>query len=394
MTKTFYHNASGLPDDEQVTTARDEALLGRAIQERFPKYYAYFSTPAFRFRGSVIRNHNHLIGRVDGVDGIKTGYTRASGFNLVTSIRRGNRHLVAVVLGGRSAGTRDAAMRELIAEYIDDGATRNTASVIDQPETRVADAAPAPKAAAPKMPTVVARPAPKPGPMQLASAGPDVTVAAPSDTRAPAAAPEPMLLSSGVVAEKALPPVPGSSAPIKPTPVKTVVVRAGAVKTASAAPSGVASALPAPIVDAPATAQTASIARNEMPRQPANFGTGQGILGVLPASAMAYADARSPDAPRGASAAVPTTPAKQVVRSGWIVQVGAYDDEREARQRLDLARGRVKQLGKADPFTEPVVTKGDKTMYRARFAGLDKDDAEAACRALKRNDISCFTLKN
>src|SRR6201994_4097232 len=86
MSRTVYRNASGLPNDQQITTARDQATLGRAIQDRFPRYYRYFSTTAFRFRGHTITGHNHLLGSVDGVDGIKTGYTRASGFNLVTSI--------------------------------------------------------------------------------------------------------------------------------------------------------------------------------------------------------------------------------------------------------------------------------------------------------------------
>ncbi|MEO8319696.1 MAG: D-alanyl-D-alanine carboxypeptidase family protein, partial [Bradyrhizobium sp.] len=84
MSKTIYRNASGLPNDEQVTTARDQATLGRAIQDRFPRYYRYFSTSVFNYHGQAIRNHNRLLGNVEGVDGIKTGYTRASGFNLVT----------------------------------------------------------------------------------------------------------------------------------------------------------------------------------------------------------------------------------------------------------------------------------------------------------------------
>ncbi len=109
MSKTVYRNASGLPNDEQVTTARDQSTLGRAIQDRFPRYYRYFSTSVFNYHGQSIRNHNHLLGSVEGVDGIKTGYTRASGFNLVSSMRRGNRHLVGVVLGGRSGGSREAA---------------------------------------------------------------------------------------------------------------------------------------------------------------------------------------------------------------------------------------------------------------------------------------------
>ena len=102
MSRTVYRNASGLPDHEQVTTARDQALLGRAIQDRFPRYYRYFAT-ASSYRGVAIRNHNHLLGRVEGVDGIKTGYTRDSGFNLVTSVKRDSRHIVAVVLGGASS---------------------------------------------------------------------------------------------------------------------------------------------------------------------------------------------------------------------------------------------------------------------------------------------------
>src|SRR5437588_7964999 len=132
MSRTVYRNANGLPNDEQVTTARDQATLGRAIQERFPRYYRYFATSTFNWRGQSIRNHNHLLGSVEGVDGIKTGYTRASGFNLVTSMRRGNRHLVGVVLGGRSGGSRDAIMRNLLAENLEKGASTRTVAAITE----------------------------------------------------------------------------------------------------------------------------------------------------------------------------------------------------------------------------------------------------------------------
>src|SRR3954462_11238485 len=132
MTRTVYRNASGLPDDAQVTTARDQSTLGRAIQDRFPRYYRYFSISAFNYHGRSIRNHNRLLGSVEGVDGIKTGYTRASGFNLVTSMHRGNRFLVGVVLGGRSGGSRDAIMRNLLAENLDKAATRRTAVAITE----------------------------------------------------------------------------------------------------------------------------------------------------------------------------------------------------------------------------------------------------------------------
>src|ERR1700688_580134 len=132
MSRTVYRNASGLPDDDQVTTARDQSTLGRAIQDRFPRYYRYFSTTAFNYHGHSIRNHNRLLGNVEGVDGIKTGYTRASGFNLVTSMRRGNRHLVGVVLGGRSGGSRDAIMRNLLAENLEKAANKRTVAAITE----------------------------------------------------------------------------------------------------------------------------------------------------------------------------------------------------------------------------------------------------------------------
>src|SRR6185369_15523627 len=135
-----YYNASGLPDDEQFTTARDQATLGRAIQHRFPVYYQYFATPSFRYRNQDIRNHNALLGNVKGVDGIKTGYTEASGYNLVTSCRRDDRHIVAVLLGGTSNAARDARMRQLIEEYISFASSQRTVPVIvDSHGERMAD---------------------------------------------------------------------------------------------------------------------------------------------------------------------------------------------------------------------------------------------------------------
>jgi D-alanyl-D-alanine carboxypeptidase len=157
MSGTTYVNASGLPAEAQITTARDQALLGRAIQHRFPVYYQYFATPSFRYKGAEMRNHNNLLGRVKGVDGIKTGYTVASGYNLTSSVRRDEKHIVAVVLGGTSNGARDARMRQLIEEHIVRGSTVRTAPIVaevddpaQQESPRVLTVAPAaPKAATP-----------------------------------------------------------------------------------------------------------------------------------------------------------------------------------------------------------------------------------------------------
>jgi D-alanyl-D-alanine carboxypeptidase len=118
--------------------------------------------------------------------------------------------------------------------------------------------------------------------------------------------------------------------------------------------------------------------------------------GASPSStsqAMAYADATPHSQPQAVPQNTAVKPA--AVHTGWIIQVGALESESEARQRLEVARDQARgMLSKADPFTEPVVAKGERKLFRARFAGLDSDQAEAVCRTLKRSDISCFTVRN
>jgi D-alanyl-D-alanine carboxypeptidase len=449
MTKTVYRNASGLPNDDQITTARDQATLGRAIQDRFPRYYRYFSTTSFAYRGQSIRNHNRLLGSVEGVDGIKTGYTRASGFNLVTSMRRGNRHLVGVVLGGRSGGSRDAIMRNLLAENLEKGANKRTVAAITErgPGEANADVA---EAEAPSRP----QPGQVQGGVQVAASEPGLEASPQTRSAAPAkpslmaaaaavlppparvesakadfAKPEPAPLTSGVIQTQTISAIPGSAEPMKPVRVKTVQVKAGgAMKLASAGP--IQPAPPVPNAIPPTRAEVAETsnavvtkadlsnskadvaktefakpepARSEMPPQPAGHGTGNGLLGVLrassaapaPSQAMAYADPAKaqPQAVQQNGAIKPVVPAS--ARSGWIIQVGALESEGEARLRIEAARNQARgMLNKADPFTEPVVAKDNRKLFRARFAGLERDQAEAVCRALKRADISCITVRN
>jgi D-alanyl-D-alanine carboxypeptidase len=118
MTRTQFTNASGLPDPSQYSTARDMLLLGAALKAHFPQYFHYFRTRSFAFRGRTFRSHNRLVGGVEGVDGIKTGYIRSSGFNVVSSVNRNGRSLIAVVMGGTSAKSRDAHVRALLAAHI------------------------------------------------------------------------------------------------------------------------------------------------------------------------------------------------------------------------------------------------------------------------------------
>jgi D-alanyl-D-alanine carboxypeptidase len=439
MSKTVYRNASGLPNDDQITTARDQATLGRAIQDRFPRYYRYFATSTFVYRGHAIRNHNRLLGNVEGVDGIKTGYTRASGFNLVTSMRRGNRHLVGVVLGGRSGGSRDAIMRNLLAENLEKGASKRTVAAISErgPGEANAEVAEAPQSqgavqvAATENTGLEAMPQTR----SIASAKPSLMAAAaaalPPLPAKPQTKSEPAPLTSGVIQTPAISAIPGSAEPMKPVRVKTVQVKAGPMKLAAAGPQQ--SAPPATHAIPPARSEVAETsnavvakaeiakpeparleparpepARAEMPPQPPGHGTGNGVLGVLPASrvapapsqAMAYAEPaktqqQAPQTIQQDGAIKPAAPAAATTRSGWIIQVGALESESEARSRIDAARNQAKgMLNKADPFTEPVVAKDNRKLFRARFAGLERDQAEAVCRTLKRADISCITVRN
>jgi D-alanyl-D-alanine carboxypeptidase len=460
MSKTIYRNASGLPDDEQVTTARDQSTLGRAIQDRFPRYYRYFSTVSFTFRGHSISNHNHLLGTVEGVDGIKTGYTRASGFNLVTSMRRGNRHLVGVVMGGHSGGSRDAIMRNLLAENLEKASARRTVAAITEHNSvasrteeaentapastggqAIAQGAFAAEQGAPALSRSTSR-----SMMTVATAAMTQPKAEPKSESPRSESPrsespksdalrsealrsesrpepktEPAPLTNGVIQTQSIAAIPGSSEPMKPVRVKTVQIKAGPVKLAAAGPAQPSTPLTSVIPAHSDVAETSNavvakaevgknetgkteVARTDLPPQPANHGTGNGILGVLPASsvtspsasqAMAYADpsARSQPQPQSTQQSGATKP--EVTHSGWIIQVGALETEGEARQRIEAARSQAHGLlNKADPFTEPVLAKGDKKLYRARFAGLDRDQAEAVCRALKHSEISCITVRN
>jgi D-alanyl-D-alanine carboxypeptidase len=522
MSRTLYRNASGLPDDDQVTTARDQAILGRAIQERFPRYYKYFSTRSFTFRGQWIANHNQLLGRVEGVDGIKTGYIRASGFNLVTSVRRGNRYIVAVVLGGVSAGSRDAKMRELISTQIARASTSRTATVVAEAadtRTEVKPVARAEAKSASKREKVAAQPEAKPapkleakpgfavasttsGPVRLDAqseagattalahspvpagstdpirpvlvrtvavrAGTQVAAAAPthaappaSQAAAPAAAPSPTPIAAAKPDPAAVPAtktgiptllpvrsfdtesVPTPSAPAmaaptpaaKPAPVVAAAIPAAtpaatpAPAVAAAPPAPAPAAKPAPMVaavtPAPAPAAKPAPVVAAAPPAPAPAPKPAPVVAAAPpapapAPKPAPVVAAAPPAPAPAAkpapvvAAAPPAPApapkpapvvaavtpgstsaaKPTARSGWMIQVGAYPAEHDAKQRLSVVQNKAsKVLTGADPFTES-VDKGGTTLYRARFAGFDKDQAEAACKFLKRESVECVTIRN
>lgn len=362
MSRTTFRNASGLPDAEQVTTARDLATLGRAIQDHFPRYWRYFQTYSFAYRGVNHRNHNHLLGRVEGVDGIKTGYTRASGFNLLTSARRGQQQLVAVVMGGRTGGARDARMRQLIESHFPRAyAGARTAPMLARAAETAAPARPQTRIAVAAQVPVPGRREPVSAPMPITPMA--AAVVAAGQTRGGA--------STGAAA-----PVTASANPQRP-----VIQAAEAPAPVAATTLATASSRPAPV---PAPAGNG----NPNPRP--------GVLGTLNASQLTTASLapRTPVQMTGQGAA-PATEAAPVRRRGeWSIQIGAFPTEGAAQDTLREAReASGRQLGSADPYTER-VERGGMTLVRARFAGFDRASADAACRVLRSSDYDCIPVRN
>jgi D-alanyl-D-alanine carboxypeptidase len=429
MTNTVFKNASGLPDREQVTTARDMATLGRAIQDRFPSLYRFFSTQSFVWRGRVIANHNRLLGRVHGVDGIKTGYTNASGFNLVTSVRHKNRHMVAVVLGGRTGAQRDQYMRELIADNLDDASAgpRTAPMIAEAPAPRPQRVAQAPvQKTEEQKPRVVRAPQPKKEqPVVVAGSNqpirpvPIKTMTLDSDgkimeqTTAQAGVFTFSNLSATNVA--AVPMTPGAGQKpivVADTPLQ-VQRQAQAPTTASVtAALSYSENKPHPLAETPRLQSTAS------PQKPvtelseteeleiearALAGTKEDLLTPVP-----VATKNGPRGPQVASTnSIPVAPVNPAAtddegdalppaaKTGWSIQIGAFPNAKAAHAKLqDIKDSATALLAKTTPYTEK-VSKDSTNLFRARFAGFRSEwHARRVCQTLQRRDVDCIVAKN
>jgi D-alanyl-D-alanine carboxypeptidase len=154
MMHTQFRNASGLPDRQHRTTARDMATLSLRLMRDFPVQSRVFRTRSFTYANHAYRNHNGLLFRFRGTDGIKTGYTRMSGFNLATSVRRDGRHLIAVVMGGRTARSRDDEVVRLVSRHL----PQTTASASQEQPSALAESEPVITASAPERQRLVLYP--------------------------------------------------------------------------------------------------------------------------------------------------------------------------------------------------------------------------------------------
>jgi D-alanyl-D-alanine carboxypeptidase len=388
MRSTTFRNAHGLPDAEQVTTARDMATLALALYDHYPRQAQVFATRRFTYAGASYRNHNTLLGTFAGMEGIKTGYTRSSGFNLVASVRRDGRHVVAAVFGGSTAASRNAEMRTLLSRGLaragttksrrplllaraEPSAPAGRAPARSASAPMVSSAAAAPARSAPRLVEPIA-PATEPArtdpPIQMARVRPVSVVAAPAPAQSRAETFE-SAPAQYVAPWKQLPSMATPTTPVQQEPVLREPPR-----PAYASPDTGRGARPSTL-----SAQASRIEQGE----PAVYAAAQ--IPSPYAERPSYAGAPMPEAP-AAAAPIP--------RGGdYAIQVGAFATAAEAEARLRQIRQSAQSvLAQAADHTEP-VTQGSRTLYRARFADLEAASATQACNALRRQHVDCFVAR-
>jgi D-alanyl-D-alanine carboxypeptidase len=384
MTHTFYHNASGLPDEQQVTTARDLALLAHHLAYDFPQYFPYFSTPSFAYRTAYYNTHDNLIGRYDGADGIKTGYTEASGFNLVSSVVRGGVHVIGVVMGGRSAHRRDGEMIRLLNDTFAqiDQNPRLVARATVPWQTVAENTRSGPVIAGFQIGGVGVQPQPAPvAHAANAPADPDDEDAAesrpdPDETPAVAPAPAPAPNTNVIAAMPApfphLPAVPAAA----PVPHAAVVVPP-ALRLASTIRVTPMPRPASPIILASYQPQTRPLVT---PRARAEA-LGEGDIGDLIEHV-----ARSP-----AKIAVASTPPAIAGDRDWTIQIGAFVDMASAKAQLaSYAEHSMDVLGQAQRVVVPFKSAEGQTLFRARFGPFVEREAREVCERLTERGQTCF----
>jgi D-alanyl-D-alanine carboxypeptidase len=408
MRDTFYHNASGLPDELQITTASDLLILARHLAYDYPQYFPYFATPGFVFRGATYVTHDNLIGRYDGADGIKTGYTSSSGFNLVSSVVRNNSHVIGVVMGGRTAHRRDLEMVRLLDDAFAQiqvnpslvarngvpwrnvaGAASSTSLVASlDAAPAVGDDEDAAESARPDegdtdTNNVIAAP-PPPRPNVIAQSLPAV---APQTSYAPA---------PGYVTLDAYTPPPAGPAP--------------APRAAQPAPAPRMAFVPPPIQPTarpPAPAKMANVPRPEpKPRQATNASPAPTPLKSKPQQLAMLAPAVKPtarphqrtdngegDIGDGSVAAAAAPAAAAMGPHAWTIQIGAFADMNQARGQLAAyAEKSMDILGQAARIIIPFTGVDGHTLYRARFGPFVEREAREVCSRLTERGQTCFTV--
>ncbi|MEQ1697546.1 MAG: serine hydrolase [Hyphomicrobiaceae bacterium] len=418
MKSTTFQNASGLPNSSQHTTARDMTTLGVRLYDDFPRYFPLFSTRSHNYNGSNFRNHNTLMLQMPGINGIKTGYTHASGFNLVSSLQLDGKHVIGAIFGGESAGSRNAQMRVALTRAMAKASTVKTRKpvLVARAEAKAAGEAKKPK---PAPVQVAAAPAPQPVAKPQPAAKPP-SIPASDVPAAPAAvavnAPQ-TALKIDVAKVRSIdhanavpqPPQQTSAPGSKPAHFAQASAApnlADAIKS-RVAPQAASASAPAKTVRQPSSFenQMAGLAQNIQPaeapsasapqpvalpvepaRPPSSLGAQLAALTQSAPAAMAQPyRLKGPDAPVQATSPAPTG-------KGFEIQVGAYASAAEADRQLSQVQTQSPILAGYTPKRHTVKL-GDKMLYRARFSGFDQSSAQAVCAELIRDKINCLALK-
>lgn len=424
MTSTTFRNASGLPNPAQKTTARDMVTLGLRLQDDFPQHYRLFSTASFTFRGKTHKSHNTLMRGFPGMDGIKTGYTRVSGFNLVSSVHSGGKHIVGAVFGGKTAATRNALMRSLLYTALEKASTQKTRQngpqliararpVVKPPQVAEADVAPSDATRPPKTKKAAAEKAAK-APVKVAA-----NVPSPTPAVRPAQAPERRDAIADVLAEGDASAAAGNNgayqtASAQDTASPRLDLQAlrqamtdtppaaaeptGTLQASSAVgPQDIAGLIRNSIVEGTgeAHARTVSDGAPAIARQP---GTLNGQAGALTFVAPAQATPSqlgtvAPSHLKGPMPAPQPQFQAAAVGTGYEIQIGAYGTVQEAQAKLEVVRGRAVGLLDGHGSVTLPVQRESRQIFRARFVHFDEGTASNACLELRRLAIDCFVMK-
>lgn len=349
MTHSRFVTANGLPDSRQLTTVRDLAVLSRAVMRDFPQYYHYFGQQHWYYNGRQYNNTNGLLHQNLGYDGIKTGFTNASGYNLAASSVRDGRRLITVVLGGRSSQSRNAHVAELMNTGFEVERLRGQGQVIQVAQTFFEQ----------RGFGIDSRPAP----VQYAALG--STITPPVEGRGDESDTE---VSYASVAARGPAPTEMPAAAVFSAP-------AAPVPAPAPAPTMVQAQAPAPPA-APTRAQPRS---NDSVTALLNGGTRMAEFAPPEPRPSPRAANRTP-APR----ATPAAPAGR-----WSVQVGAFRQEADARNWLTEVNRRFRsQFTGAESRVQTA-----SGWYRSRFTGMTEAAARAACAALGERRVTCLVVQ-
>lgn len=378
MTNTRFVNANGLPDARQLSSARDMAILARAVMRDYPQYYGYFNVESMQYRGRTYVNHNPLKA-IPGVDGLKTGFTNASGYNLVASQVKGNHRLISVMLGGSNKVQRREHVTDLMEVGFDVMERRDRGEVITVAQAEFTRRAPEPEAKMPDGPTPYTLLASNKNPLtdsQLREAledseeanatdidvqrvsamvkAPDVVQALTQDNASSAAGPQPYLALKAAVAAPAYEPIPqvAHAAEEAPKPVK-VVNKSEANKAAAI------------------EANRKSVADKKKTDSKTKL--------------AAADDEDDKKTAKGKKAAAKKNPKAQ-----WAVQVGAFKDKSMASDWVKSVKMRFDDA-LSDGTSQ--VSKNENGWYRTRFADLTKEQAEKACKSMSAKRLDCMVIK-